>query len=213
MNLAALQKVELVGGESWLTHNFGSMVIGLAAIFAAGLAAYISVRNHKQQLSHDRAIRDRDTIRKTIDEAVRNMSGFILEGVTFAAKIRALERARNDLEESDQEEEKALPNQQKQLSHAEKVVTEALSPIYAATNTMHADTILLAIRLGKKSSISESHAETRETLKAWFVSLSKGRVKNRDEGEREASEQALKTVSQARTTFETACYEWMNDKP
>ena len=207
MGLAAIQKVELVGGESWWSHNLGSLVVGVAAIVAAGLAAYISVRNHKQQLAHDREIRDRDATRKAIEIAVQGMSGFILEGVTFAEKIRILEKNRALIAEDPDDDEAAA--WQRRLHSAESEANKIVPSIYAATNTMHANTILLAIRLGKKHPITTAHAETREALKLWFVGLSRARTNNRDEAGLEASEKALKLISGARTKFETACFSWM----
>ena len=207
-----MQKVELVGGDPWWTQNLGSLAIGLAAVFAAGLAAYISVRNHKQQLAHDRSVRDRDATRDIIDAAVREMSNFILNAVTFSAQVTSLEKARaSEDQDPDADAEDGAPSQK--IKRAEGVVSNALPALFAATNTMHAGTVLLGIRLGKQHPITKAHAATRDALKGWSSSLIKARAKNRDEPTREADDQKLEEIGRARSTFERACFSWMSEGP
>jgi len=67
--LAAIQEVELVSDESWLRENLGSVLIAVAAIFAAALAAWVANRNHKRQLTSERILQRQDHIREVVDAA------------------------------------------------------------------------------------------------------------------------------------------------
>ena len=56
--IAAVQQVELVSGESWWHQNSGSLVLAVAAVTAAVVAAYVAIHNQRQQLAHDRFLRN-----------------------------------------------------------------------------------------------------------------------------------------------------------
>jgi len=205
----SIQKFEIVGGESWLSHNLGSVLIGLAAIVAAGVAAFVSIRNHKQQLTYDREIRDREGTRQAIDNAVRGMSDFILQGVTLSGNVMELEEARTALEEIDPEETDALARQQGTVDRANAAVQQVVPLLSAATNTIHADTIHLAIRVGKDHPLATTQMKTREALKSWVLVLGIGSSRNRTEEELEAARERTKEFRSARSAFETACLAWM----
>jgi ABC-type nickel/cobalt efflux system permease component RcnA len=209
--LAVIQKVELVGGESWWSHNAGSILVGIAAIIAAGLAAYVSVRNHKQQLAHDRDVRDRDATRESIDQAVRGISLLILQGVILSGHVRTLEVAREGLDAIDPDNADALARQRAQIDSVGKAVQEIIPSISSATNTVHADTIHLSIRLGRRHPVAVAQSTTREALKSWVLLLNKGLGQNRSEEERTAADQGQKEIGKARNDFESACFAWMNE--
>lgn len=52
----------------------GSILVALAAVFAAGLAAWIARKNHAEQLAHDRAIRDLGHARQSLSAAVETVA-------------------------------------------------------------------------------------------------------------------------------------------
>lgn len=89
--IAGVQKVELVGGESWLSHDLGSILLAVAAITAAGLAAWVATRNHRQQLEHDRSLRKEDHIRDTIDAAVASANDALLTINGFLSNVQTTE--------------------------------------------------------------------------------------------------------------------------
>lgn len=211
MVLEVVQKVELVGEESWLSHNLGSFLVGLAAIVAATLAAYVSTRNHKQQLAYDRKIRDRDAIRESIDASVRGISDLVLQGVTLSDNVRTLEEMRASFEQGDEKGADALARQQTQVKKATAPIKASVPDLSAAINTVHADTIHLAIRLGKEHSVSRSHTKAREALKTWILLLNQGLGRNRTEDELKATAEGQKAFATARREFESACFAWLNE--
>jgi hypothetical protein len=183
----------------------------VAAIIAAGLAAYVSIRNHKQQLAHDRDVRYRDATRESIDNAVRGMSDFILQGVTFSGYINALELARSALEEIDSSELAARAEQQADVETNNAKIQEIVPLLSAATNTIHADTIHLAIRVGKKHSLTTTQERVREALKTWLLALDKGSDRNRTEKELVEANNRRTDFRNARAAFEAACFAWMRN--
>jgi hypothetical protein len=208
----AIQKVELIGGESWWSHNSGSLFIGLAAIIAAGLAAYISIRNHKQQLAHDREIRDRDATRNAIENAVEGIANLVLKVVIFSAQVDRIEKSRRPVEKTDSEGEGQSSERQEEIAGILTATKKALPEIHAATNRMHANTFLLAIRLGKNHSITTAHAKTQRALKQWFLNVNRGRSKNRDEAQRKEMDDLVSEVGASREKFESACFNWINER-
>jgi len=207
--VAAVRQVEIVGGESWWNHNAGSLVVGLAAIVAASLAAYVSIRNHKQQLTHDREIRDRDAIRDAIDSAVQGISTCVLRGVTFSGSIATLEQAREKLKGADRDNSEVLAKRQREVTASLSAVTEATTPLYTAINAMHADTIRLSVRLGKEHPVAVEQAKTRDALSEWTAALDKGRDQDRTDNEKKATKEAMGKVRKVRTRFEDACHTWL----
>jgi uncharacterized membrane protein len=206
--LAAIQKVEVVGGESWWSHNSGSLFIGIAAVVAASVAAYISIRNHREQLIHDREIRDRDATREAIDSAVEGISDCILRAATFSAQITSLESARDRLEESEPGAESDLRGA---IDRALAAVEIDFPSVVAAVNTMFSNTIRLAIRLGDDHPITARHAETRNALGKQMRAVEEGRHENRSEAQKKAAEELVNDLQIARTAFESACYAWLNE--
>jgi hypothetical protein len=211
--LGVVQRVELVGGESWLSHNLGSLLVGLAAIIAATLAAYVSIRNHKQQLSYDRKIRDRDAIRESIDAAVRGISDLVLQAITLSGNVRTLEETREDFEEVDVNDADAMARQRALVDQATAPAKATVPVLSAAINTVHADTIHLSIRLGDKHPVPKSQVKTREALKSWVLLLNLGLGRNRTEEELKAAADGQKAFATARRDFESACFAWLNEDP
>jgi hypothetical protein len=71
---AILVKVEQVGGPNFLEGLIGPALVAVAAIIAAGLAAWVARRNHSSQLAHDRQLRDTGYARRSIGLAVEDIS-------------------------------------------------------------------------------------------------------------------------------------------
>jgi hypothetical protein len=72
--LSLILKVEQVGGPSSFEELIGPLLVAIAAIVAAGLAAWVARRNHSSQLAHDRQLRDMDYARRSIGLAVNNIA-------------------------------------------------------------------------------------------------------------------------------------------
>lgn len=208
---AAIQKVELVGGESWWSHNSGSLLIGLAAIVAAGLAAYVAIRNHDQQLAHDREIRDRDATRQAIDDAVRGITDFVLQAVTLSGHVEALEKARSGLSGIDLSDTDARARQKDQIDQATAAARDIVLPVSAATNAVHADTIHLSIRIGKTHPVTAAQIRFRDSLKKWVLIIDEGLARNRTAEELQAESQCQQEIGKARNEFEAACFAWLNE--
>ena len=57
-------------GQSFLGTFSGPALIALAAITAAGVAAWVARKNHAEQLAHDRDLRNLDHAHQSVSAAV-----------------------------------------------------------------------------------------------------------------------------------------------
>jgi hypothetical protein len=69
-------EVEQVGG-GFFEISIGPLFLALAAVFAAGLAAWVARKNHEEQLAHDRAMRDLSHARQGLSAAVETVADAI----------------------------------------------------------------------------------------------------------------------------------------
>lgn len=210
LTLMQLQQVELVSNESWWSQNSGSIFIAIAAIVAAGLAAYVAIRNHHQQLDHDRNMRNREATRTIIDIAVEEIGEAILRTAKFRAQMSAAERAREQLADLSPDDEQKLEAARAEVQEAEKDLLGAVDPAFNAANAMDINTMRLAIRLGDDHPITSHHRQTRDALDKWHDAITRGLEENRNEAEIDQTQQRLTDFGRARTKFDAACRTWLN---
>lgn len=209
--IARIQQVELVDHQSWWSQNSGSVLLAIAAVLGAGLAAYVAMRNHKQQLKHDREMRNRDATRNTIDDAIEGIADAVIHTANLGARITSLETARARRQEVDSTGEGNLAAAKAAFEKVDKKVAELIRPTYEAANVMAFQTARLEIRLGNGHPVARCHKGVREALDGWNDSLTDGIRRNRTNAELEGTEERIEDLSRARTDFDTACHGWMNE--
>jgi hypothetical protein len=80
-------QVEQVGGPSFIEEVIGPALLAVAAIFAAGLAAWVARKNHSSQLAHDRQLRDTEHARRSISAAVDHITEALDAAASYATAV------------------------------------------------------------------------------------------------------------------------------
>lgn len=91
-------QVEQVGG-GFFDVSIGSVLVALAAVFAAGLAAWIARKNHAEQLAHDRAIRDLGHARQSLSAAVETVADAVDSVTKLSSAVSEANARRQDADE------------------------------------------------------------------------------------------------------------------
>lgn len=99
-------EVEQIGGASFLEGLAGPALVALAAVLAAGLAAWVARKNHGQQLKHDGELRNLSHARRSLAAAVETVADAIdavghLSGAVY--KASALRDRVDEVEASNDE--------------------------------------------------------------------------------------------------------------
>lgn len=200
-----------LANESWLTQNGGSLLIAVAAICAALLAAYVSIRNHRQQLDHDREMRDRDNTREAVDSAAADLQACFDLLRSVAARCRLVESRRSEIAElagnpQATNDEKADAHRRYTLRADEAV--EALERSVQTQNSVRTGNLRLSLRLGSDHSITTAHAAAEEALREWRVHLIPLLTTDRTEEERQAGKDLAAAASDAIEAFRDSCFAW-----
>lgn len=193
---AAVQKVELVGGESWLSQNLGSFVLAVAAF----LAAYVALRNHQQQLRHDRSLRNRDYVRETIDASAAAASEMRIAVDNFLAAVHTVESRRD----------------QNPPGSAEAVVRtgeEMKTKIIEHMFTMREMKARLEIRLENTDPVVTAYGKLRTAINSLYSEAAPGLEENREQDLRDSDEDRTERTQRATGAFLAACREWFNEAP
>jgi hypothetical protein len=203
--LLGAQQIELVGGggDNWFSHN----AVAFAAITAAGLAAFVAVRNQRRQLAHDRLMRSRDYVRDAIDEAAK------AAGEARIAVEEALE-ARQELEQQRDEAER------EEREHPGRFRISGTSDLAEAAkrkrrlakdslNRMREARSRLNMRLAEDDPVVVAYEELREALRA-LIPADGG---NRAQDVRDADEARKEAVQDAHAQFRRAGVTWMHALP
>jgi hypothetical protein len=187
-------EVELVGGESWLRENS----VAVAAIFAAIVAATVSVLNQRSQLKHDRYLRNRDHVRDAIDNAIVVANEVRTAVDRLAVKVTGLEEERDEMDADE------LTARAGQISERQEVALTKLHSMRAARSR-------LEIRFGEKDPVLEEYQTALDAFIELSREINQGLVDNRSEEllkkESELEEAALSSL----VLFQEACRDWFND--
>lgn len=194
--LATIQKVELVGAESWWSNNVGSLLIAVAAFFAAALAAYVAIRTHQGQLDHDRRERNRDHMREVLDAAAK-VSGRTRQAVIrYQAAIGVVEQALQKEESVEQGRSLCVEEQGRAISEVQ---------------AMHTELTRLEMRLGREHGISSAY---REALTALNEVMRKVHIPDSaDDFEKREQETSRRdeAVDKAFKKYLAASYAWFDE--
>jgi hypothetical protein len=192
----AIQHVELVGHESWLHKNSGSIVLAIAAMSAAALAAYVAVHNQRRQIEHDRFLRNQDHIRDTIDQALFSANETRNGLDQFMATIETAEEARS--------EKKEVPSTLQQQAHEERTL------ILAKLQAMLAAQARLEARLGDSHQVSKTHKKTALGFSRVVSAALDGVDSIRAESVRKEDPEREAEGEKAFREFQIASYTWFN---
>jgi hypothetical protein len=202
----AIQKIELIGGESWLEHNS----VAIAAITAAALAALVAVLNQRAQLKHDREMRNRDHIRDTIDSAIASANEALLAVGNFHSNVATAEEWR-EREMPDQEDKAAKAASREREERWSSELDRERDEAYPLIQSMRAANIRLEIRLGAAHPIVLSHDATRAAFFELFSASMGGVGKNRAQTERDKDGDLSRAVRDHFLEFRTAAQRWFNE--
>jgi hypothetical protein len=196
MVLLGVQKVELVGGESWLEHNS----VAIAAISAAILAALVAVSNRRAQLRHDRELRNREHVRDGMDTAIVVANEVRTATDKFVIAVTMFEDRRGSLRPTEQEARQAPLNDER-----EKVLT-LLQDMRAARSR-------LEIRLEESDPVLETYRSTLGGFLDVFGEVHVGIDQNRPARTREGDAEREEEVRTHFLSFQDACRKWFADGP
>jgi hypothetical protein len=194
--LGVVQKVELVGGESWLEHHS----VAVAAITAAALAALVSILNQRAQLRHDRYLRNRDLIGDTLDAAMAVANEMNVDVETFVISVKTLESHRDDMDAA-----AIAQNEQSREEERWKVVSEL--------QAMRAAQSRLEIRLEERDSFLVAYDATRRAFASLLQHSHMGVSENRPESVREEDTGRQEELESNFAALRKACRDWLTDQP
>lgn len=83
LSTAFALNVHLTGGPAWWADLIGPFLLSITAIAAAAIAAHTANKRQAQQLAYDRDQRNRQHVRDTVDDAVRQWD----EAIRAIAKL------------------------------------------------------------------------------------------------------------------------------
>jgi hypothetical protein len=193
----AVQKVELVGGESWLEHN----TIALAAIAAASLAALVAILNRRAELRHDREMRNRDHVREVVDLSYVEAGQAMTEVSELLGLVHGTEEWREQTDaELDEHVIKAINSD---LDKRDNDAHVAIMNLASATGR-------LEMRLGNNHPIPTTHRALREAIRAMYDRAPSSLRESRPGGAKEADIQLADLVGVAHAEFRDACFAWIN---
>jgi len=197
-------------GEGWINQNSGSVLVALAAIVAATLAAYTANRRHREQLAHDREMRNRDHTRDTLDAAVEGVSTAIESVSNFAAAVETIGSQLPDLHrETDPNLNDEVPADKiKRLAKIKDELSLARNAAHDARTAMHSSRLRLEIRLSKSHPIVESHNQLQTDLSAWGAVLTS--YINQEQTGAVEDDRYVNAVASDLDRFRLACGEWLS---
>lgn len=190
---AAVQKVEIVGGESWLEHNS----VAIAAITAAVLAATVAVLNQRRQLVHDRSLRNQDHIRDAIDQAT-------MAGGSTRQAANSLLATTTSLEKKREEDPEAS------FTALKKERRKAMDELLANLQRMHTQLTRLEIRLSQDHSVAAAYREAWECA-IDIVHKAKVVTPDMDAEKKEERKRSSRALTEAYDGYRDACFAWFNE--
>lgn len=216
--LQAVVEVRVGQPESWLTQNAGSFAVALAAIVAAGLAAFVATRNHQHQLSNDRDIRNRAHIRNTLDVAVEGATSAINETTGFSSFLEvgvAMSEIDGDAPSAEEHEEFASAYQ----GWGDELMAKMMSADNAVL-AMRTHNIRIELRLGEDHPITVHHERLRAGLAEWDEALRRsardatpaGLDQAEDEKHQAEDEKHLDRLATVLNEFRIECRRWFREQ-
>jgi len=183
-----------VSHESWWAHNSGSIAVAVAAILAAGLAAYVAITNRREELAQDRELHERAHIRDTLDRALENID----RSISVNAEANAVARAARTVEDQQKKEE----------------LEDRLKPLLAAAmadeTALRGGQVRLELRLGKNHAVATAHQKLVNELSAWADTAN---ALARSSDSSIPDDAGTDQASEAFAAFRAACRTWFEASP
>lgn len=216
--IAEVQKVELVdGGGNWLSQNANTFVLAIAAFLAASVAMLNVSRqlrsdrqNQRDELTHDRMMRNRDYIRDTI-EAGATLAGDARIAIDNALETtQALDSVRDELDAGAGAGEMINNYEIHRRGLAERL-GKRIPPAREHLAAMREMILRLELRLDPEHGIVTTYKTLREALSQALDNLAPALRDARSQESRESDGARQEKVEAAFGGFRAACYEWFNE--
>ena len=206
--VAGIQKVELVGGESWLQHNIGAIVV----FVAAAIAATVAIWNQGRQLAHDRHLRNQERMRDTLDATISFTSVTHQRVTRFRLAVAAVEASREENQRvADSAEARGSDpdEEQKKLKELEAALREELVKerelVVPRIEELEASRTRLSIRVEPDDPILLAYAQFQEATAGLALALVGGMDENRTKEARAADTELDKKFKDTYKAFVIAC--------
>jgi hypothetical protein len=185
-----------VSHESWWSQNSGSIAVAVAAIVAASLAAYVAIKNRREELAQSRELNERNHIRNTLDSVFEQIDRTMAVQTDVVSSL-----AVRDMADDETERSIWLPEIQEMVSKANNELL-----------VMRGRQVRLELRLGKDHPIPNSHRELLEELSEWLSSMVKRSV-SPDPIDTKKDMDSADTVAEKFSYFRADCGNWFYATP
>lgn len=196
--------------ESWIDENSGSLLLAVAAIVAASLAAYVATRNHRQQLEHDAAMRNREHIRETLDMAVEGAEAAITEVVRFSTVLEPR------LPTTSADSPRHIESTENADDEWEDEVGKAMKAAHGSRLPMWMHNVRLELRLGPGHPVVVQHERLRKVLSDWdevLRSRSKAVINKESLQDIGVTDDPwMEKIRDTFADFRLACIDWFNSR-
>jgi hypothetical protein len=208
--LAGVEKVELIGGEGWLEHNS----VALAAIIAAIVAAAVAILNRRAQLRHDRAMRNREHIRDTIDEGVATVNDAAKAVATFQLKVQVTDDNWEQSQRVESDESTPLDARQRvqqELQNARNDLYLRSVEVDQMIGELFSIKMRMVTRLGEAHPVVASYDRFVLAVQEFYFSAAGAIHMLRPPDAREDDHLRLDQLRERFKEFRESCYQWFND--
>jgi hypothetical protein len=188
---------EVVGGGGDPLDLLGPALIAGTAVFAAWLAARTANNRQREQLDHDRDMRDREDIRDTLDGSSERAETCLrgLRGFSAAIQAARPKGSEEELDEADAEE-------------LRKEVLNAQGQAHGHLQEMIADLIRIGLRFPEEDPITECHMDLHDAYEEWYDAMAADWAGDSDDSKEDAVPQAEKAAAKAFEQFMLNCRAW-----
>jgi hypothetical protein len=185
-----------VDHESWWAHNSGSIAVAIAAVVAAGLAAYVSIKNRREELAQNRELNERDHIRNTLDSVLEQIDRIMAANTSVYSRLAA----RDAIESEDARKE------------WDSEIREHLSVAQNEEIAMRGRQVQLELRFGLDHPIASSHKELLDELSDWLSWMGRS-LRSADPIDTAVGVESMKSIGKTFRRFRTECRKWFSQSP
>jgi hypothetical protein len=196
----AVQKVEIVGGESWWEHS----TVALAAIGAASLAALVAILNRRAELKHDREMRNRDHIREILDSSYQEVGEAVKKVSDLMGVVLGTEAWRATPQGQTVDGAQLIEEANRELAAVREVAHSTFPDLLRANSR-------LEMRLGREHPVAVAHDKVRLAINALYDQAPPSLASDREQEVREADDRLREEAGVAYADFREACFRWLNE--
>ena len=180
---------------------------------AATLAAYTAKGNHREQLQHDRAMREDEHTRELLDTIVERAQELFWAVRRWDNELVEMEAKRVSLQArlASGLSEEATNSLQVERQDNEEAITQSVSNANQHAIEMNLDTIRLILRLGDDHAIVGAHEELKDAVEAAVDMREIAKTRNRTKEKLVAAEESSEDGKEKLGVFLAACRDWFID--